>query len=277
MPAALRVLGFLHAGGILVTLRSDGIRSGQCSMCAVVDPIHDESPLVAYPADALHEPEVILAGVINPNTDTATDGGAFHVPDVARCISITWNDPFYENENDIIAAFDFNLNDLRDIYAFQETGSWFNLIASILLGLFVSFGMEGGWVWWILLSFPLFGSILLIAEAQEELYMLGRRHVAVAQCGVYLDETEEPGSSTLAKRTVVKFESIVSCREVQDMDCINPRYRVVIMTNEPTTARKGECRACFALCYWSFEWASVCGLGVCHDGSSQVSFDKNWT
>jgi hypothetical protein len=44
-------------------------------------------------------------------------------------------------------------------------------------------------------------SIGAIMEAKKEIYMFGTCHVAVAWCGIYLDETDEPGPSSLAKRT----------------------------------------------------------------------------
>jgi hypothetical protein len=81
----------------------------------------------------------------------------------------------------------------------------------------------------------LFGSIAALASVQDKIDMLGRRHVAVARCGVYLDETDEPGGTTLARRVILKFDSIVSC----SISFTPPYYSVVIVTrntNKPTTA-----------------------------------------
>jgi hypothetical protein len=198
-----------------------------------------EKTSIAYPmsgevepfvASTAHEPKIILAGQINPKES------AFDVPDFAR--GIAWNDPFYESDQEVIAAFDFSSNKIREISVGRELFARFVMTTSILLGWILSVANEDGWICWFYLCGPIAGSIAAIAEAKKEIYMLGRRHVAIARCGIYLDETDEPGFSSLAKRRVLKFDSIVSCR-VHDTGCARPHYSVVIVTrntDKPATA-----------------------------------------
>jgi TM2 domain-containing membrane protein YozV len=140
------------------------------------------------------------------------------------------------------------LNNLREIYLGREGFGWFMLIVWIVVGTFLSFITKIGWNCWWFMWFPVAMSIWLIADAKKESYLLGRRHVAVARSGVYLDvarsgvETDEPGSSHLARRTVLKFESIVSCR-MCDTGWTRPHYNVVILTpitSNPTIADPGD-------------------------------------
>jgi hypothetical protein len=187
-----------------------------------------------------YEPETILPGVIQRRTSNGlensetNEGPVFDLPDTAS--GITWNDPFYRNNPDVIAAFDFHSNKLQQIYVGQGRFAFYFLIFILLLGLILSVRVEDGLVCWLFLWMPVAGTIIAIAYTRKELFMLGRRHVAVTRCGVYLDEADEPGSSHLAKRTVLKFDAIVSCI-VQDTGCARPQYSVVISTRTTTTAR----------------------------------------
>jgi hypothetical protein len=199
----------------------------------------EDRPFVASATP--HEPEIILTGLAHPAADPSSrrlehsetnDGVAFDLPAAAR--NISWNDPFYENNPDIIAAFDVNSKKLREIYVGRKLIAWFILIATILLGLILSFAIKGGAVCWVFFWSPIAVSIFVVGTVKKEIYMLERRHVAVARCGVYLDETDEPGSSHLARRTVLKFDSIVSC-SVHETGWSRPHYNVVIVTSNPNT------------------------------------------
>jgi hypothetical protein len=78
----------------------------------------EDGPFVASATP--HEPEIVLAGLTQQRTSSrfenseTNDGGALDIPEAAR--NITWNDPFYENNPDIIAAFDINYKRLREIH-----------------------------------------------------------------------------------------------------------------------------------------------------------------
>jgi hypothetical protein len=199
-----------------------------------------DGPFVAS-ATTTHEPEIIWTGLTHRGRRSGgvehsetNDGAAFNLSDAAR--RITWNDPFYENNPDIIAAFDINTEKLRVTYVGQQSCASF-LIALSLFNLFV-FAVESGWSYGLFLwMINLFMSIAWLAGLQGKIDMLGRRHVAVARCGVYLDEADEPGGTTLAKRTILKFDSIASCRV---HDAFEPTfYSVVIVArnaNKSTTA-----------------------------------------
>jgi hypothetical protein len=185
-----------------------------------------------------HEPEITGTGLTQRRTckcfEHTNDGGALDVPDAAR--TITWNDPFYENNPEIVAAFDIDSNKLGEIYEWRGLCAWCLLL--LLVGFFIPVTSTSGSAYWWFLWVPVPGSIFVIVHAYKEKYKVERRHVAVARRGVYLDETDEPGSSSLAKRTVLKFDSIASCR-VHDMGyCAAAHYSVVIVTrntNKPTT------------------------------------------
>jgi hypothetical protein len=198
----------------------------------VAYPISEEDGPVVASATPLNEPEIVLVGLIHATPET--NDVEFNVTDAAR--SISWNDPFYANDPDIIAAFHFNSNDLREIYVGREWFGWFMLIVWILVGIFLSFATKIGWNCWWFFWLPVVMSIGSIADAKKEIFMLERRHVAVARSGVYLDETDEPGSASLARRTIIKFESIVSCR-IKEAGCARPLYSVVIRTPYTTTTK----------------------------------------
>jgi hypothetical protein len=189
----------------------------------------EDGPVVAS-ATPLNEQEIVLAGLIHATPET--NDVEFNLPDAAH--SISWNDPFYANDPDVIAAFHFNSNNLREIYVGRERFGWFMLIVWILVGVFLSFVTKIGWNCWWFFWLPVSMSIASIEEAKKEIYMLGRRHVAVALSGVYLDETDEPGSAPLARQTIIKFESIVSCH-IMEAGCARPLYSVVIRTPYTTT------------------------------------------
>jgi hypothetical protein len=196
----------------------------------------EDRPFVASATP--HEPEIILTGLADTAVDPSrrlehsetNDGVAFNLPDAAR--NISWNDPFYENNPDIIAAFDVNSKKLLEIYVGRTLFAWFILIATFLLGLILSFAIKGGAACWGFFWMPIAVSIFVVGAVKKEIYMLERRHVAVARRGVYLDETDEPGSSHLARRTVLKFDSIVSC-SVYETGWSRPHYNVVILTPNP--------------------------------------------
>jgi hypothetical protein len=202
----------------------------------------EDGPFVAS-ATPQHEPEIILTGLTQRRTcyrfePTKTiDEKVLEIPDAAR--TITWNDPLYENNPDIIAVFDINSKTLGDMY------EWQGLLAGVcllLLMFFIPLTSESDSVYWWFLWVPVAGSIFVIVHANKEKYKVERLHVAVARHGVYLDETDEPGSSSLAKRTVLEFDSIVSCR-IHDTDsCASTYYSVVIVTQSPEHKRTNHCR-----------------------------------
>jgi hypothetical protein len=205
----------------------------------------DEDGPFAASTTTAPEPEIIVTttGLTSSRRTTSSgvdhtgtnDGALFNLPDTAAR-HITWNDSLYENNPDIIAAFDINLDKLREIYVGRGLLAWFLLIVLILFGLILSFAIKGGWTCWLFLWMPVAVSVFAIGATMKEIHMLGSRHVAVAHRGVYLDETDEPGSSHLARRTVLKFDAIVSC-SVSDTGWLRPHYNVVILylnPNKPT-------------------------------------------
>jgi hypothetical protein len=128
----------------------------------------------------------------------------------------TWRDTFYEDDADVIAVFDID-------HERMKRGIKEMCIAQLVVGLlffamnlvtFVKLGVNSER--WHLISFTLgllgfkltTGAIL---RARSELAMVERQHVAIANRGVYLDETDSPGSLLLGKRKVIDFDSILDC------------------------------------------------------------------
>jgi hypothetical protein len=128
----------------------------------------------------------------------------------------TWRDTFYEDDADVIAVFDID-------HERMKRGIVEMCIAQLVVGLlffamnlatFVTLGVHSEQ--WRLISFTLgllgfkltTGAIL---RARSELAMVERQHVAIANRGVYLDETDTPGSLLLGKRKVIDFDSILDC------------------------------------------------------------------
>jgi hypothetical protein len=129
----------------------------------------------------------------------------------------TWKDELYEDDADVMVVFDI---DHKRMKWGIIVGYFPQLVIGILL-LTV----------WLIINLmteidSVVGQVLVqtalstlgfkfVAEAtcraRAEVAMVERYHVAIARHGVYLDETDIPGSLVMGNRKVIDFESILDC------------------------------------------------------------------
>jgi hypothetical protein len=135
------------------------------------------------------------------------------IPDVAR--DATWYDSFYENDADVIAAFDINHEMLDRNSALRLSYR----IAAISILLIPFFGL------WLL---PLLFSAVSILEERVQNYRRQRTHVAIARQGIYHDLVDKPGSQVLMSRTVTSYDQIDKCMVLVAEGCWYINYTVVV-------------------------------------------------
>jgi hypothetical protein len=119
------------------------------------------------------------------------------IPDVAR--DVTWYDPFYENDSNIIAAFDI---DQKKIKEYMEKSKLY-YVGVIPLGMFTYF-LFGNWFIVIVLGIQ----YLVYINNYRQLHSHYRNtHIAISRDGIYLDECDNT-NQTLMLRTIIKYENI---------------------------------------------------------------------
>ena len=136
------------------------------------------------------------------------------IPELAR--NMSWNDPFYTNDNDVIAVFDLN-----PATSCGRLLSWPGFCYIFVGGLIVLqildfyddylfYSLFGYWLFLVIVWIPV-GQCLL----QLERYRIrrGYKHVAIARRGIYIDETSgvPPNNLILVRRTRIKYEEIEEC------------------------------------------------------------------
>jgi hypothetical protein len=125
----------------------------------VAHPISEDEDGPFAASTTAHEPEIILTGLTQRRTSSGAEptktneDKALDIPDAAR--TITWNDTFYENDPDIIAAFDINSVKLGEIYEWRELCAWCFLL--LLVGFFLPVTSTSGSAYWWLLWVPVAG------------------------------------------------------------------------------------------------------------------------
>jgi hypothetical protein len=117
---------------------------------------------------------------------------------------ISWNDPLYEEDSDVIAVFDIDYKQIdRDQLTFSRIFSFYLLLAIYLLvvgklnslGIFVCF-MVGPWV---------------ACAVTQESFRQKRVHVAVTHRGIFLDEVAHSENLAIQRRQVVAYGNIERC------------------------------------------------------------------
>ena len=170
-----------------------------------------------------------IATAVDPgktnNTTVAVDSprvvraGTYHstcpprfIPEAAR--NMSWNDPFYVDDNEVIAVFDLNAN-----MSCGRLLSWPGFFY-VVFGGYLIFGLLSNFeifdslitVYWlvVILWIPV-GQCLLQMERNRILN--GYKHVAIARQGIYLDESigEAPDNFIHVRRTMIKYEDIKVC------------------------------------------------------------------
>jgi hypothetical protein len=137
------------------------------------------------------------------------------IPDVAR--DATWYDSFYENDADVIAAFDIN-HEMLDRNSALRLNYRIAAISVLLIPLF-GLGLV-----------PLLFCVIFILEERMQIYRRQRTHVAIARQGIYHDLVDEPGSQVLMSRTVTSYDQIEKCMVRVEEGCSYIKYTVVVDT-----------------------------------------------
>jgi hypothetical protein len=125
-----------------------------------------------------------------------------------------WKDPFYDEEEDVLAIFllDHEILDRKSqlfyhymaLFSISVTCGVFILYFVMPPYIFAFFALYLGLILFIV--FP-----ILICEEQRERHKRERMHIAITSHGIYLDESDEPGSKALRRRTVHRFNEIRKC------------------------------------------------------------------
>jgi hypothetical protein len=159
------------------------------------------------------------------------------IPDVAR--DVTWSDSFYQNDTDVIAAFDINHTMLdKKSMSRQSTCYFIIIIATLLIFLRWTSTVSGTSIddpALFILQVSIGISLVLVPflafcifDERRQNYRRRRTHVAIAQRGIYLDQVDEPGSRTLKSRTVASYDLIHECKVKIEEGCCKPKYEVVV-------------------------------------------------
>ena len=138
------------------------------------------------------------------------------IPEVAR--NMSWNDPFYVNDNEVIAVFDLHPN-----MSCGRLLSWPGFCCIVFGGLLVlqlnsiidiSDDLSNTLIWSWLIPVCVFipmGRCLLRMERHR--IRRGYKHLAIARRGIYVDECagESPNNLILMRRTIIKYDGIKEC------------------------------------------------------------------
>jgi hypothetical protein len=127
---------------------------------------------------------------------------------------VDWKDPFYDEEEDVMAVFllDHEILD-RKSKLFYDYMALFSIV--VTCGIFVLYFVMPAYIFAFfafylgLILFIVFP--ILILEERSERHRRERTHIAITRQGVYVDETEEPSSKILQRRTIHRFNEIQKC------------------------------------------------------------------
>lgn len=141
------------------------------------------------------------------------------IPDVAR--AVTWYDPFYENDSNVIAAFDIDQSKVKEYIEMSKL----YYIWVVIMGL--AFYAFFGW-----LATVVFGVQLLLSINNTRLLHSHYRniHIAISRDGIYVDECDDT-NRTLMLRTIIKYENIHDVSIASYSFMSNSRYYEVSIKN----------------------------------------------
>jgi hypothetical protein len=137
-----------------------------------------------------------------------------YIPDIAKDVS--WDDPFYENETDAIAAFDVYW---RQLPLCKHLFFRFVILVVTAVVMFVVFKCmffrkddKFSFVFLVILVGTQGNSIY---QEILEKYVLQHklRHIACALSGIYIDESENPHDYSPIRRTMIEYKDIEKCYE----------------------------------------------------------------
>lgn len=123
-------------------------------------------------------------------------------------------DPFYDDEEDVLAVFLLDQEILnRKSKLFYHYMALFSIV--VTCGIFVLYFVMPPYIFAFfvfylgVIMFVVFP--ILILDERSERYRRERTHIAITRQGVYVDETDEPGSKILRHRTIHCFNEIRHC------------------------------------------------------------------
>jgi hypothetical protein len=138
--------------------------------------------------------------------------------------TVTWSDPFYENNKDVIAAFDMDYDNVRRIFSARRN----SFLAGAACCLLLSFVMYKTVFWFSILLWitvvPLLGEAV---DLNKSLHLMLRRHVAITRHGIYVDDADRPHSLRLARRQVIALDTVSRC-QVDEVGWFLPSYQVEV-------------------------------------------------
>jgi hypothetical protein len=131
----------------------------------------------------------------------------------------------YKNDKDVIAVFDIDYKKMAEIGRCKR-----DTMASGVFGgscfMFV-IALNDDWQ----LNFLLWILVALLAWLAMHyitfVFQMLRRHNAIANRGVYIDDVDEPGSVRLVRRQIIALDAIEGCHVVVVGGC-RPTYQAVI-------------------------------------------------
>jgi hypothetical protein len=145
--------------------------------------------------------------------------------------TVTWSDPFYENNKDVIAAFDMDYDYVRRVFSARRNAFVAGAACCLLLS-FVLYKTGFFWGFCVLLCLPIPGLLGDAVKSNKSLHLMLRRHVAITRRGIYVDDADRPLSLRLARRQVIALDGIKSCR-VDEVGWFLPSYQVVVKHVSP--------------------------------------------
>ena len=138
------------------------------------------------------------------------------IPEVAR--NMSWNDPFYVNDNEVIAVFDLhpNMSCGRLLswpgFCYIAFGGFFIVQLSSSIAMFDDISYTLTWSWFISVC-VFMPMVQCLLRMERHRIRRGFKHVAIARRGIYVDECagESPNNLILMRRTIIKYEGIKEC------------------------------------------------------------------
>jgi hypothetical protein len=134
-----------------------------------------------------------------------------------------WHDPFYENDDSVIAAFAFDHESLDRSLIY----GWINIVIFSLLFLG---SLRIHWVLALILGVLDFVVVMEVCKMLTRQYWHRRTHIALATSGIYVDDVREPNSRVLMRRLVFKYEDYKHCYVEQSdlLSCGNMEYQILL-------------------------------------------------
>jgi hypothetical protein len=139
------------------------------------------------------------------------------IPTIAR--DVTWNDPFYQNDKNVIAAFDIDQNQVEQYL--ENTKKYYYMILITFIG-----------VMFYSVLIAIFICIFWLGHVNVRRSKCSRYrtvHIAITQNGIYVDECDRSSYpyQKLMQRTIIKYETIHKCYIQTYSFWFHPYYEII--------------------------------------------------